>query len=70
MEPRKEEEKPKRFRIVKLEDRIVPSHFPAVAAVVVGSPAVDNAPPHAHKVDFRVNTAITQGNCGRGSSGC
>ena len=54
MEPRKEEQKKKRFRIVKLEDRIVPSHLPAVAVVAVGSPAVDHVPPHAHKVDFAV----------------
>lgn len=53
MEPQ-ENPKPKRFRIVKLEERVVPSHFPAVAAVAVGSPAVENAPPHAHKVDFRL----------------
>lgn len=54
MEPRKEEPKPKRFRIVKLEERVVPSHLPHVAEVVVGSPAVDNAPTHAHKVGFAV----------------
>ncbi len=53
MEPRKEKEKKKRFRIVKLEERVVPSHLPAVAAVAVGSPAVENAPTHAHKVDFK-----------------
>ncbi len=52
MEPRKEEEKKKRFRIVKLEERVVPSHLPGVAAVAVGSPAVEHAPTHAHKVDF------------------
>ena len=44
MEPRKEEPKPKRFRIVKLEDRVVPSHLPHVAEVVVGSPAIEHAP--------------------------
>ena len=54
MEPRNEEKKPKRFRIVKLEERVVPSHLPHVAEVVVGSPAVEHAPTHAHKTDFRV----------------
>ena len=54
MEPRIEEKKPKRFRIVKLEDRVVPSHLPHVAEVVVGSPAIEHAPAHAHKVGFQV----------------
>ena len=54
MEPRHEEPKKKRFRIVRLEERVVPSHFPAVAQVVVGPSAVENAPTHAHKVDFKV----------------
>ena len=52
MEPRQEEQKKKRFRIVKLEERVVPSHLPAVAAVDVATPAAEHAPTHAHKVDF------------------
>ena len=63
MELRKEEPKKKRFRIVKLEERVVPSHFPAVAQVVVGPSAVENAPTHAHKVDFTVLARNTRG-CG------
>lgn len=59
MEPRNDEPKKKRFRIVKLEDRIVPSHLPAVAAVAVGSPAVENAPTHAHKLDFAERAGTT-----------
>ena len=61
MEPRHEEPKKKRFRIVKLEERVVPSHLPAVADVVVGSPAVDHAPTHAHKVDFAQRAASKVG---------
>ena len=61
MEPRQEEQK-KRFRIVKLEERVVPSHLPSVAVVAVGSPAVENAPTHAHKVDFAV--AAYTNSCG------
>ena len=57
MELRKEEPKKKRFRIVKLEERVVPSHFPAVAQVVVGPSAVENAPTHAHKVDFAARSS-------------
>jgi hypothetical protein len=45
----------KRFRLVKLEERIVPSHLPAVAEVIVASPAVEHAPTHAHKVDFKLS---------------
>lgn len=53
MEPRKL----KRFRLVKLEERVVPSHLPAVAQVAVASPAVEHAPTHAHKTDFEVAAA-------------
>jgi hypothetical protein len=52
-----EEPKKKRFRIVKLEERVVPSHLSHVAEVVVGPPAVEHAPQHAHKVGFAVFAA-------------
>ena len=61
MEPLNEAQKPKRFRIVKLEERVVPSHLPAVAAVQVASPAAEHAPTHAHKVDFTVRAMPTAG---------
>ena len=64
METRQEVQKPKRFRIVRLEDRIVPSHLPHVAEVVVGSPAAENAPTHAHKVGF----AVMSKQCGGASA--
>jgi hypothetical protein len=46
----------KRFRLIRLEERVVPSHLPAVAAVIVAPPAFEHAPTHAHKVDFAVFT--------------
>ena len=45
---------------VALLQRLARDPEPAVAAVAVGSPAVENAPTHAHKVDFKVGAARTQ----------
>jgi hypothetical protein len=46
-------EKKKRFRLVKLEERVVPVHLPAVAIVQVPqAPGIDVAQVHAHKVRF------------------
>jgi hypothetical protein len=50
MQPQ-QEPRPKRFRLVKLEERIVPAHLPAVAVVNVPAvPGVELAQTHAHKV--------------------
>ena len=67
---RQTESRRKRFRLVKLEERLVPSHLPAVAQVAIASPAAEHAPTHAHKVDFAVKSGLLDCNDPSGGPFC